>query len=777
MVRVRGTTTLASQLRLCAGIAAWSVAAGVMAQESPPPTEPAPAQGAETVETIAVPELATTAEPPPPPEPREATQLEEVVVTSTKRVKALREIPASISVLQGDKLEGQGAQGMEDYLKYVPGVSFAPQDIGFNAVSVRGISGDPYTSQTTGVLFGDISFNDYFKPKVTLDPNPFDLQTVEVLKGPQGTLFGAASLNGAIRYVPEPVNLGITEVKYFAQYTRIAQGSADPVYGGVLNVPFADNTAGVRLMGFARKTPGYVDNSQVGGPDVNSLEQDGLRAMAAFAPGNWQVTAMHARQETDVRSVATTDNADGQLKTDNQPRLSPSHTYYDLSDLGIRHRFDWAEVVSETAKVRTKANSFYDLSRLTSETQPGFGVSVVHDSDTWSQEFRIASIDDAADRWQWTAGVFGVYQEIFDVLGAPVGDPILPAEVVGLLAALPILSNLFTDEGALTLSTGTLDVTVTELALFGEITRRLGDSIELTAGGRLYRTRLSGTATTEMLANDTVLNGDLKEQGFNPKASITWKPSPHLLTYATVSRGYRLGGFQPTPQAVGPKQPPPYFESDQIWNYEAGIRTQWLKRTLRVDLTGFYEQWKNPQLAQADASAVNQWVDNVGGATSKGAEFAAQYRFPIEGLTLSATANFLRTLTTEPFLTATNTQVPTGSEWPYAPKWQTATSLSYAVRLGSWLVNPSVAHTYSSKAWTTLDHYGQVFGASLWDAQLALGNPSIRWLPAITLTVSNLADKRMKTMNRPPASTSPSPYTDVIYVTPRTLTLRLSGQF
>ncbi|WP_162932290.1 TonB-dependent receptor plug domain-containing protein [Solimonas sp. K1W22B-7] len=146
------------------------------------------------------------------------------MVTATKRDKALSEIPASIVSVSAEELERRGIQGVEDIVKLVPGVNLTA-DLGIPRITIRGIAAETGTNLTTGVLFGNISFVDSYVPVVALDPNPFDLQSVEILKGPQGTLFGASALNGAIRYVPAPPQFGEMTARYFTQSAAQLPGS------------------------------------------------------------------------------------------------------------------------------------------------------------------------------------------------------------------------------------------------------------------------------------------------------------------------------------------------------------------------------------------------------------------------------------------------------------------------------------------------------------------------------------------------------------------------
>ncbi|HZP12420.1 MAG TPA: Plug domain-containing protein, partial [Nevskiaceae bacterium] len=168
-----------------------------------------------------------------------ATQLQEVVVTSTKRVTPLRKIAGTVNVLSGEDLEREGIQSLDQIVQQVPGVNLTDEGTGGQQkrVTIRGISTPLGANATAGTLLGDIPFSDPFLPKVQLDPNPFDMATVEVLKGPQGTLFGGTGLNGLIRYVPELPQLDGVHVKYYTQFLSYpGNGGSAWNYGAVLNV-------------------------------------------------------------------------------------------------------------------------------------------------------------------------------------------------------------------------------------------------------------------------------------------------------------------------------------------------------------------------------------------------------------------------------------------------------------------------------------------------------------------------------------------------------------
>lgn len=775
------------------------------------PAEPAPANSAATESSANLPADSSTATAAQPEtlatipvnlpkaderksvaasdERKPSAALEEIVVTATKQEQYLRDIPASITALSGADLERSGAQSAEDFIKLVPGVNITSTGDSPPRITIRGIASDIATSSTTGVLFGNVSFTDAYVPFVALDPNPFDLASVEVLKGPQGTLFGASALNGAVRYVPMGPQLGVFQVKYFGQYTSISDGGKAPSYGAAINAPIGDSAA-IRVMGFKRKAPGYIDNQKLGIKEANKLDQDGIRAMMDWHPSEKSDVAFtYARQKTERNDPGLADNTDGELKTSNRPRLSYNNTAYDVANLSLRYSADWADLTSESAYVVKDGHNFFDATaRFVPQSPiPIAAQEYISHSKTYTQELRLSSPIGSGSDWRWVGGASFFKQDIKQLLNIPVGDlnlPITPLIPI-LNGVVPGLGDLFSASGDPRIAAEDLNVQVKELALFGDVTYTFLEDLELSVGGRLYKTnsgglnRQSGLIILAFYQNPYHdLEGVVAEHGFNPKASLTWHATDDILGYVAVSKGFRVGGVQAglsTPLSQSPA--PTLFKSDYIWNYEGGLRTQWLENTLRFDMTGFYETWKNPQTVESDASGLSVFIDNVGGVKSVGGEASLEYLPPIEGLKLSATAGYTKATTTKTFVTSNGTQVQPGSSWPLSPKWQTATTLSYVTSLSDWQVGASATHTYLGRAIANLQQNVSIFGYSQWDAQIGLSNPAVQWLPELSVNFNNITNKRGITNEFLSSTTPATAAVETYYIQPRSVTLRLMGKF
>ena len=758
--------------------------------ESPdaPASAPATQESAEQLDIIPVPGKRE--------EPKQAVaeinrspQIEEIVVTATKRAESLREIPATIAVLTGKDLERQGVQSIDDIVTQVPGVNLTDEGTGGTAkrITIRGVSAGLNVNPTAGTLFGDIPFSDPFAPKVSLDPNPFDMATVEVLKGPQGTLFGGTGLNGLIRYVPQAPQLDEFRVKYYVQQQSYpGNGGSGINYGGMINLPFADHTAAARVVAFKRNSPGYTDNTRADGkPDVNTLEQYGIRAALAWQPTEqWKIGLMATKQETTNDDLAYADNYDGNLQHGDSPRASPAKSSYTLGSLNIEREFDWGSVISQTSYFEKKFETFLEASRALGGIAPILAGADDNHSEGITQELRLVSAPSDSP-WKWLAGAFFYKLNLYDCasVGALQGLPVLsiPDVLQGVLAnTCPGNVKEIGDE--LIVGQVIADVTVKENALFGEVTRSLGDYWDVTLGARGYRIGSSGTVSlsgavfasgNQGMAGSR--NADISQRGISPKASIVFHPTDEIRSYFTASKGFRFGGPQIGSASTATANIPPVYKSDSLWNYELGLRTDWLDRTLTLDASMYYIDWKNPQVQQIDAGRTVAFIDNVGGAKGKGIEMTLRYLLPfIPGLSLDTSVALNELITTKPFNSSTGIVVPSGSPWPLSPRWQTSTTLAYTLPIDAFQAGASIRHNYLGKACNEIECTAMVFGFQTLDLNVFASGPEGSFWPQLSVSLNNLTDKR----GFGNITVNPDPAKDTInYIAPRSLVLRLSGNF
>ncbi len=243
-------------------------------------------------------------------------KLEEVVVTATKRSQSVRDVPSTINVVSGARLEEKGARELKDFIDLVPGIKLADATADSPIkLAIRGVGPDNTTNQTVGTVLGDIALSDPFGNYTLIDPDPWDMKTVEILKGPQGTLFGASSLAGMVRYVPNTPVLGQWEGKSFAEWASVKGGGADPTYGAALNVPVG-STLALRASGIVQHDPGLIDIDTVNRHVPNA---DQTHKWAGRAAVLWQplkpltINAWYMDQQSHADEMNFVTNMSGQF--------------------------------------------------------------------------------------------------------------------------------------------------------------------------------------------------------------------------------------------------------------------------------------------------------------------------------------------------------------------------------------------------------------------------------------------------------------------------------
>jgi outer membrane receptor protein involved in Fe transport len=395
------------------------------------------------------------------------------------------------------------------------------------------------------------------------------------------------------------------------------------------------------------------------------------------------------------------------------------------------------------------------------------------------QELRLVSPDDGG-RLSWLIGAFySTYRaDISSRLFVTTPDVL---DQLSALLPLPVLQQILANGLALTSSRyDPLDAT--EQALFGEASYDITDALRLTLGARGYRTKVEGTLEASGLSGGS--NGATPgstEKGWSPKVALTYKPWRDIMFYGTVSRGFQFGGFNlATVQAANV---PLTFKSSTLWNYEIGLRTDWFDRTLRVDVTGFFLDWTNPQVHQGQG--VNSWVDNVGGTHSPGVEATIRWLTPLKGLSIEQAASYIEARTSEPFQDVSGTEVPKGTLMPSSPRVRSVTTLAFTQPIGHYLTQTTLINSYQSKSWTDITHDTEVDAYSLLSLNFSITRTDLSWAPALTLSVNNLTNVQKAVAGFGPAS---SGLNEVIsanlaasssyaYTRPRSVVVRLSADF
>ncbi|MES2056552.1 MAG: TonB-dependent receptor [Pseudomonadota bacterium] len=671
----------------------------------------------------------------------------DIVVTATKRPEVARKISGSISVQTGEQLEKLGAQGLGDYLQRMPGVIFNAARPGDGAIAIRGIAsttGKDQGQATTGIFINDVPLTDPSISIGTPDIDTFDVANVSVLRGAQGTLFGSASLGGAVNYQASRPDLGRTSARVQGTLSGTQHGGTGGAGKAMINAPIIDDVLGVRGVFVYRRDAGYIDNIGTGKSDSNTTVTKGGRLLVSWKPGpRTTINYMYLEQKQETEDVGfqqplTAGTLRKSTLFDDRATFSTL-----IHNLRLDQDLDFATLTATATYHRKK--SFQQDDYTSTFSADLFGLAPVTSEARGrnrgqTYEIRIASAPGGA--FDYVVGA--MYDSTKTALNQRV-------TATGLQA---VVDDLFGPGSGAVIAPGDLFIggevigKADEKALFGEATYHLDDRLKVTLGGRLFdqqlklHSTLTGLAATLGGNPASGLGGGQKSSGFNPKGSITWTPGSDLMIYALASKGFRFGGPNIIPGLPGTNVPAQY-RSDSLWNYELGARMDLFDRKLLLDVTAFYIDWSDIQLRLTSGQL--NYADNAGSARSYGVEASATLR-PIDGVSLTSSLTYLNAKLSDSFdpdPSAPGPVVPRGSTLPGASKWQLSNVLGYEHRDAASTWSFLLSHRYVSRAPGALVAGGVLSGAELGGYHLfnlRAGVSDDRY--GITLFVDNIGDSR-----------------------------------
>jgi len=606
------------------------------------------------------------------------TDIGEIAITASRRSETLRRVPMSVTAFSADDLEMKAVRSIDDIVRATPGVNLARTFANNNSLSVRGVASSG--ANTTGIYIDDTpiqartlgvgSYNGY--------PLIFDLDRVEVLRGPQGTLFGAGSMGGTIRFItPTPSLVDTTTTARF-EVSNVEHGAMSYEAGIAHGVPLAEGKIGARLSAWIQRTGGYVDrvdptSREVTARNVNSGDAKMLRADVRFALSDrLTATPSFYFQEIERGDLGQyweeySDPRAGDFRT---AIVTPQPTTdrFRLPSLKLQFEADTFDVFSNTSYFDRFERSTYDYSTLIpayfvlTHFDPRFpnykaAALFINRQRVLTHETRVQSAHTQSDV-QWIAGVFlnsskqSAYEHITDpdfprLIDTVYGQTVAERFGMGMLSGdrIFIQDDVARDR---------------QYAVFGEVSYTVFDKMTLSAGGRYahmsfeldnYGTGPFNGGTT------TAVDGTTNDKGFSPKFGISWQSDDDALYYVTVAKGFRAGGVnQPIPYAEGlckedldrilggPASPT--YRSDSIWSYEAGSKRSFLDGRLYAAMSAYYLEWDD--LQQGRTVCGLNFIDNSGAASSKGFDLALTFRPSIDvtlGLAVGyADANYTNTI-------------------------------------------------------------------------------------------------------------------------------------
>ena len=616
-----------------------------------------------------------------------------------------------------------------------------------------------------------------------------------MLKGPQGTLFGASALNGALRYVLNEPEFGEWQAKLFGNGSRVELGGSGHGWGAAVNAPIGSSFA-LRGVAVSQKSPGLYDDVNANGKNQKDADTGGKFMWRAM--GRWQpvealtVQAFYLKQDQHRDALSFANNLHGDLVHTDTPGPQLSAQKFSVANLDARYSFSWGQLVSETSRSTKQQNLDIDGSAIVEDAATAgiesVRISTLDTSTALSQEVRLVSVP-ADLPWKWLAGIYFYRYDataLYDVYAANTGNVAVLVNDLG-VENLPLLPlNLTPTDAGLNILSNHLDpLKAREDSVFGELTREFFDSrMQLTFGARLYRETLSAFETadgaTKFYGDAIGASGqkDLKAKGFNPKLSGTVQITNSILGYATAAKGFQFGGLNLP--AVLPQDN--YFDltyrPSTVWSYEAGVRTDWFERTLQLDVTGFLINWHDMQIQQRTADGSTTFTENIGSARAKGAEWAARWLTPLPGLMLTHSGSYVLSKVQEGYTSADGTFIPSGTDLPVAPHLQTATGLAWRSLPGIISTGAGITWSHQGPAFCNIKHERVVYDYNQLDLTASLGAPEWTGAPELTLNVTNLSDVRaLAGTNTAGVGTGATSTNYGFYVRPRTFALRLTAQF
>jgi iron complex outermembrane receptor protein len=604
--------------------------------------------------------------------------LKEIVVTATRHEESLSKVPVSVSAFTQADMDQKGMKDFSDIVRFTPGVSI--DQTGTNAITIRGISSSAGAG-TTGIYIDDTPIQMRslgFNPDDTL-PKTFDLDRVEVLRGPQGTLFGAGSEGGTVRYILAQPSLSkdSTYVRSEVAYTQYGEPSfeAGIAHGG----PIIDGTLGFRASVWYRRDGGWIDRVDPTTRAVVDSNANRADTLVLRLAGLWKPSEVISvtpsvfyqnRRERDVSTYwpAYSNPSSGIYHNANPDQVPVPDRFY-LTALKIEADLGRMKLVSNTSLYDRRETTgyegtVYNLSLYQSIGWPaaGFGVSfldptqyplldtagvhlppgqtnyrspasILNQQRSITEELRLQS-NDASSRWTWTVGGFlQVSRELsLEQINDPMADSLLMAiygATVAQLYTVPLLAN----------GDAYYNLNIAhdhQLAGFGEVSYGITEKLKLTLGARVATTSFDINHYSDGPENFGPLgplSASQSETPFTPKAGVSYQFNQSHLFYATYAKGFRVGGANaPLPSYCGADliaegyvsgQAPLTYKSDSTQSYEIGAKDNF-NNVVKLASSVYYIRWNDiQQSVYVSGNCGLQFTDNLGTAVAKGFDLQA----------------------------------------------------------------------------------------------------------------------------------------------------------
>ena len=698
--------------------------------------------------------------------PAKGAGLEEIVVTATKREASLHDVPFSVAAVTADQIRNNGAGNIVELARNVAGLAITDLGPGQSQIAIRGVSAgqvirdQPGVKPQVGVYLDETPISvALFTPDLDL----FDLDRFEVLRGPQGTLFGSGSIAGTLRYITAQPKLGKTEGSFEIGGSTVANGGTGGDIKGAINLPASDTTA-VRLVGYHDELPGFITAYGPNGSvekAANSGTKDGARVALTWKPNDVLTVTprlVYQKLKTDGYPRIDVYNILANPYTTTEPaiNLGERGQYrqfregidddFKLGDLKLTGDLGVATLTSITSYTDRKITVLRDASQLTGSVTYQLGGTSAdvrtnsplydrHHLKALSQELRLASNGNGA--LQWLGGIY--FEHLKRDYGQDLPTPGYDAIVTRLLGP-GVTSDVF---GAPpdTPFYSDLHYNFTQYAAFGELTYKFTNQTSFTAGARWFRFDEDRTLYFGGLfsapTGPTPIPGSTSSNGLAPRAILSFDATDDIKINAEISRGFRLGGINDplnaplcTSDDLASFGGHPDWKDEWATNYEIGAKMRFADRRVTFNVAAFYSDIKDLQVPADAGSCSSRVVFNVPKARSQGLE-AELFARVNENWDFGLSATYAdATLQSSVLDNAGNpiAGMASGNRMPTAPKLQAVASVGFtlpAAFASKWDFYSNVVGQYVGDSYTQIGDEVAGFGTVDGGAFFHFGNPTV----------------------------------------------------
>ena len=613
--------------------------------------------------------------------------LEEVTVTATRTEESLNRVPISVSVETRDAMDLKGIKDFSDIVKFTPGVSFDNSET--NSISIRGIASSG-GSGTTGIYIDDVPIQMRalgFNPDDTLI-KVFDLDRIEILRGPQGTLFGSGSEGGTVRYITSQPDLNKSTLYARAEGGYTIGGSPSYEVGVSGGTPIIDGQLGVKASIYYRRDGGWIDRINpvtlaLVDSNANHDETTAAHFAAVWKPNDALTVTpsffYQNRQRNDVTIWWPLYSDPGSNKyVSANPTASPEPDIFYVPALNVQLEAGPVRVISTTSYFHRNDQSdyegtLYNLSYYQSLGTSDFPIidgdgihlpaslanyrapnTVQNQQRNFTEELRVQNADKNA-RVNWTIGFFmSVNRQFsFEEIHDPMADQFYLTEFGDTIA--DFFGTALNPDGSSLLPYGDsyfnrLVSHDRQFAGFGEADINVTDKLKLLLGARVAYTQFSIQSLSDGPQNGGPNPGNqsASQTPFTPKVGVQYQADPDNMFYFTYAKGFRPGGGNPNVpgglvcgqdfQNLGITGAPPTYKSDSVQSFEVGAKNN-VNRMVQLDTSIYYIKWNNIQQNVVPPICEIQWTQNLGKAVAKGFDIQADFDFGY-GLSLESSLGY-----------------------------------------------------------------------------------------------------------------------------------------